>query len=151
MIVEVLPKVNTQGMWVEAIRSNEGITGGIQKSASRSDSKSITKADSAAITASFETGFIFEGSSVSSTISHEASKTVGEVLEHSESISCQASCENPRKEQVVLFQWKTISENVDGPGNLASVNTCQYICRYGVDAQSPPKCPPQACKDGPCN
>jgi len=29
MIVDVLPKVDTEGLWVEAVRSNEGITGGI--------------------------------------------------------------------------------------------------------------------------
>ena len=151
LIVKTQPKVTSQGQWNAAVRSNEEITGGMQSSVSTTNSHSVTNTEGIAITASITEGFIFAKGLVSSTVSLGTSTTVGSVISHGKTESCSASCDNPKHESVALFQWETLSENVGEQGNQATVKTCFYRCRYGIDTQSPPKCPAGACKDGPCN
>jgi hypothetical protein len=155
LIVTVDKPIETKGYWTISGSGSGDITGGMTSSVTTSTSHGLSHTDETMISQSIEAGFEFEGlsesTSVSNEVSHSTTTSVEQVMQQSHEESCSASCANPKREQVVLFQWETLSTNVQGEGNSATIKTCRYQCRYGIDTQSRPKCPAGACKDSACN
>lgn len=144
------PKVMTDGAWTIAIESNQDISGGISSGYTTSNEKTLSHSDTISITESFGEDFEFESDEVSTTLSHTTGRSVTHIVQENQTRSCQASCDNPKHEPVALWQWQTTTHNLQDT-DQAMVDTCFYVCRYGINTQSPPKCPAGACKDGPCN
>ena len=61
-----------------------------------------------------------------------------------------AKCPPARgQKKASVWQWEIKGKNVFDFGNL-DINTYNYICRYGQNAETPPACSPSECADDQC-
>ena len=128
---------------------------------STTDTSQVTKTWSQSLTIAVTTGFSFMGFSMSTTVSHETSKSVADMISHATTHeltnTCEASCA-PRKDAsgqympIFLYQWhmdfkRSYGSTVMSP--TTTLETCNYYCVYSVN-EAPPPCPLGACADPDC-
>eukprot|EP00347_Sterkiella_histriomuscorum_P004771 403359170 len=153
LIVVETSKMNVNTFWERVISSNGPITETIEVGWSKEDSKTDEVTVSQSFTASAEEGYTFMGSSGKASLSYTLSSSIRQAVTSSLSISKRVSktvsCNNPNNELVTLYQWVLDGQRIGQPSIL--VDDSNFICRYGVNANSSPACPLTMCADSQCN
>jgi hypothetical protein len=112
MIISRIPRVTTHGSWVVADESNEQIEASLTQAFTTSTGKTITHEEMDSISKSFLGWFFFLTLGIDTVTTETTSRSVSQILTHSVSQTCSASCDNPKNEPVALYQWQTLSEEV---------------------------------------
>lgn len=90
--------------------------------------------------------FFSGGTKMGASYSNEVKKDVESTQSYSATYEYTLTCTIKGTElDVALYQWVTSTN--DKKDNVYSMHT---ICRYGVNYNSPPACPWNACADGEC-
>eukprot|EP00347_Sterkiella_histriomuscorum_P016467 403353067 len=146
-------KMNVNTYWERVISSNGPITETIEVGWSKEESKTDETTVTNSFTTSAEEGYSFMGSSSKVTLSYTLSTSIRNSVTQSLSISKRiqktVSCNNPNNELVTLYQWVLNGERIGEPN--IKVDDSNFICRYGVNANSSPACPLTMCADSQCN
>eukprot|EP00347_Sterkiella_histriomuscorum_P012974 403366499 len=110
-------------------------------------SKDVVKKDEKTVLEEFtsvlEAGWSFMGAYAKTTLTNHISvniyKSVEQSLHQSQLQTIAVTCDNPERDLVALYQW-TLQGRTNGQDDVF-LRDSNYICRYGLNANSAPACP----------
>ena len=141
---------SVNGVWYLAQSSTEKIQDALTSGYASYSGQPIDMPQLEEITESIRNQLVFNKERVNAEISSLTADTVGYIIESGTTLAnCHASCDNDFSNQANLYQWQVEIFNEDDDRQLA-INTCFFVCRYGTDSQTEPKCPATSCSEGRC-
>eukprot|EP00347_Sterkiella_histriomuscorum_P004223 403361274 len=138
--------------WTRVTSGSGPITYTIQTGWSKDEVKKDEKTVLEEFTSVLEAGWSFMGAYAKTTLTNHVSvnifKSVEQSLHQSQLQTIAVTCDNPERDLVALYQW-TLQGQTNGQDDVF-VRDSNYICRYGLNANSAPACPLTMCANGQC-
>ncbi|CDW79549.1 development-specific protein s [Stylonychia lemnae] len=142
-----------RGEWVKRFSTSNGkissqLTIGITQETSETKSKTF----GASLEAAASSGVSFLGSGAEITVTASASASMASEITSSLGTSrttqSTVECDQASGRQSSLWQWRL--RGTKGDKVLLSYDSEDYVCKYGSDYLTPPKCPLGSCSDTEC-
>ncbi|CDW85430.1 UNKNOWN [Stylonychia lemnae] len=140
--------ITISGSWEKVVSSNDAISIQVEETAGIDTTKTNSQEISTSLTAGFEVGGDAVGYkySISATVGTAISKSVASTLSKSGKFTIQATCSNPSRVKMTLWQWRMTG--VKNNQLVMDMKDNEFICKTGEQA---PRCPVGFCQDDECN